>query len=108
MKINPFTHVIALSLVVLLASCSDKKTTDEKAVKKEEPAKEIDFKLFFKNPEKAGFRISGNGKYFSYRSDYKGKTNIFVQSSTEGAKAVRVTNDTSRSINGYFWKGDKI
>ena len=64
--------------------------------------------MFFKNPEKASFRISGDGKYFSYLADFKGKTNIFVQAATEGAKAIRVTNDTLRSIGWYFWKGDRI
>lgn len=74
---------------------------------KANPAKLIDMKSFFKNPEKSGFRISPNGKYFSYRSDYKGKINIFVQKVGE-SKAVRVTNDTLRSISSYFWKGDHI
>jgi hypothetical protein len=92
--------------VLLLASCNSKKV--EEAATDKTPAKEIDFKLFFKNPEKVGFRISGDGKYFSYRADFKGKTNIFVQEAIEGAKPIRVTNDTLRSISGYFWKGDRI
>jgi dipeptidyl aminopeptidase/acylaminoacyl peptidase len=92
--------------VFLLASCNSKKV--EEAATDTTPAKEIDFKLFFKNPEKVGFRISGDGKYFSYRADFKGKTNIFVQEAIEGAKPIRVTNDTLRSISGYFWKGDRI
>lgn len=111
MKIKRFFNAIAfvpLTIgIVLLASCGTEKTENETAAK-ESPAKEIDFKLFFKNPEKAGFRISGNGKYFSYRADYKGKTNIFVQPAAEGAQAIRVTSDTLRSISGYFWKGDRI
>ncbi len=92
--------------VFLLASCDSKKV--EEAAIDTTPAKEIDFKLFFKNPEKVGFRISGDGRYFSYRADFKGKTNIFVQEAIEGAKPIRVTNDTLRSISGYFWKGDRI
>lgn len=98
---------LTASLAVTTTSCSSGKK-EEHAEAAESPAKEVDFKLYFKNPEKAGFRISKDGKYFSYRSDYKGKTNIFVQRAEDGAKALRVTNDTLRSIFGYFWKGDRI
>ncbi len=98
---------LAASLVVATTACNSDKNEEQQAAV-DAPAKQIDYKLFFKNPEKAGFRISRDGKYFSYRADYKGKTNIFVQAAKEGAEAIRVTNDTLRSINGYFWKGDRI
>ena len=70
---------------------------------KETVAPLVDLRLFFKNPEKASFRISKDGKYFSYRADFKGKTNIFVQKAGDST-AIRVSNDTLRSIGGYFWK----
>jgi len=92
-----------LSILVLLAitlnSC--------KQEPKETPAPLIDVKTFFKNGEKSSFKISPDGNYFSYRADYKGKTNVFVQKVND-TKAVRVTNDTLRSIFNYFWKGDRI
>lgn len=92
-----------LSVLVVLAtlfiSC--------KQEPKETPPPLIDVKTFFKNGEKSSFRISPDGNYFSYRADYKGKTNIFVQKVGE-EKSVRVTNDTLRSIFNYFWKGDRI
>ncbi|WP_431244660.1 TolB family protein [Flavobacterium sp. P21] len=92
-----------LSVLVVLAtlfiSC--------KQEPKETPAPLIDVKTFFKNGEKSSFRISPDGNYFSYRADYKGKTNVFVQKVGE-EKSVRVTNDTLRSIFNYFWKGDRI
>lgn len=74
---------------------------------KETPAPLIDVETFFKNGEKSTFRISPDGNYFSYRADYKGMSNIFVQKVSDSA-TVRVTNDTLRSIPGYFWKGDRI
>ncbi|WP_211218079.1 S9 family peptidase [Niabella aurantiaca] len=86
-------------MAVLLHSC--------KQETKETAAPLIDVKTFFKNGEKSTFRISPDGNYFSYRADYKGKTNIFVQKVSDST-AVRVTNDTLRSIFNYFWKGDKI
>jgi Tol biopolymer transport system component len=71
------------------------------------PAPRIDMKDFFRNGTKSTFRISPDGSYYSYRADYKGKMNIFVQKAG-GGNAVRVTNDTLRSIGRYFWKGDRI
>jgi len=75
--------------------------------KKEAPAPLIDMKMFFKNGEKARFRISPDGNYYSYLSNYKDKLNVFVQKVGD-TNAVRVTNDTLRSISGYFWKGNRI
>jgi dipeptidyl aminopeptidase/acylaminoacyl peptidase len=89
--------------MLAMASC----TNSEKAEVKEQPAPKLDMKSFFKNGEKSTFRISPDGNYFSYRADYKGKMNIFVQKANE-KNAVRVTNDTLRSIGGYFWKGNRI
>lgn len=92
--------LISAGLMFAYSSCKQPET-------KEASAPHLDMKLFFKNPAKAGFRISPDGQYFSYRADYKGKTNVFVQKTTD-TTAVRVTNDTLRSISSYFWKGDRI
>jgi Tol biopolymer transport system component len=92
---------IASTALVVLAGC--KSTPEEK----ESPAPVLDMKTFFKNGEKSTFRISPDGNYFSYRADYKGKMNVFVQKATD-TFATRVTNDTLRSIGGYFWKGSRI
>ncbi len=97
-----YRHLILPSLVVIathLGSC--------KQQKQESPTPLIDMKTFFKNGEKSTFRISPDGNYFSYRGDYKGKENIFVQKAGD-TTAIRVTNDTLRSIYSYFWKGDRI
>ncbi|MCZ2356413.1 MAG: S9 family peptidase [Bacteroidia bacterium] len=90
---------VIIAMASILNSC--------KQQEKETPAPLIDVKTFFKNGEKSSFRISPDGNYFSYRSDYKGKMNIFVQKLNDST-AVRVTNDTLRSISSYFWKGDRI
>ncbi len=62
---------------------------------------------FFKNPEKASFRISPDGQYVSYRAPWKSRMNIFVQP-VAGGEAVQATRDTVRDIGGYFWKGDRL
>src|SRR4051812_44322703 len=72
------------------------------------PARRLDMKDFFRNGTKSTFQISPDGNYYSYRADYKGKMNIFVQKAGD-TNAVRVTNDTLRSISGmYLWKGNRI
>lgn len=75
--------------------------------KKETPAPLIDMKLFFKNGEKVRFRISPDGNYYSYLRNYKDMQNVYVQKIGD-TTAVRVTNDTLRSIYDYFWKGNRI
>ena len=94
-----FILTVLISMSALLSSC--------KQQEKETPAPLLPMETFFKNGEKNTFRISPDGNYFSYRADYKGKSNIFVQNVSDST-AVRVTNDTLRSISSYFWKGDRI
>lgn len=93
--------LLPVTVVLMLAGCKPKNgSTGEKA-----PL--IEMKDFFKNGLKSTFRISPDGQYYSYRSDFKGKMNIFVQKVGD-TNAVRVTEDTLRSIGGYFWKGKRI
>ena len=94
--------IFASLLTLGFASCNE-----DKQEEKEAPAPLLDLTTFFKNGEKSTFRISPDGNYFSFRADFKGKMNIFVQKAGDSS-AVRVTNDTLRSIGGYFWKGDRI
>jgi len=95
--------IIPALLTCMLSSCGNK----EEAQTKSDPAPIIPLEDFFRNGVKSTFRISPDGQYFSYRADYKGYSNIFVQKVGDTA-AVRITTDTLRSIGGYFWKGDRI
>ncbi len=63
---------------------------------------QIPLEDFFKNPEKTGFQISPDGKYYSYTAPYEDRMNIFVQK-IGSKKATRLTSETDRSISGYFW-----
>ncbi len=96
-------HFWSIAVIAMIGLAGCKSNTAEK----EMPAPLLDMKSFFKNGEKSTFRISPDGNYFSYRADYKGKMNIFVQKANDTV-ALRVTNDTSRSIGAYFWKGSRI
>ncbi len=57
---------------------------------------------FFRNPEKTAYQISPDGKYLSFLAPYKRRKNIFVQKIGKEA-SVRITSETERDINGYFW-----
>ena len=41
---------------------------------------QVPLENFFKNPEKAGYQISPDGKYFSYMAPYENRLNLFRQS----------------------------
>jgi len=70
-----------------------------------QPAKQIPMRDFFKNPEKAYFQISPDGRHISFTQPYEKRMNIFVQA--VGAKeATRVTSITDRDLAQYFWKGN--
>ncbi|MCB0763618.1 MAG: S9 family peptidase [Flavobacteriales bacterium] len=91
--------------LAMLASCGDgepKETTMAEA-----PPAVIDMKDFFKNPEKASFRVSPDGEYISFRAPWKNRMNIFVRKKGT-TDDIQVTRDTVRDVGGYFWKGDRI
>jgi len=64
--------------------------------------KQIPLEDFFKNPEKSGYQISPDGKFFSYTAPYESRMNIFVQEIGKD-KTTRLTSETDRDIMGYFW-----
>ncbi len=72
---------------------------------KEERARIIPMEDFFRNPEKAGFRISPNGHMILYRAPLMGRMNVFVQQLGD-TTAIPVTHETDRSINDAFWESD--
>ena len=70
-------------------------------------AKQVPLRDFFKNPEQVGHQISPDGKYLAWAAPYERRMNVFVRP-VGGGDATRVTSETARDINGYFWKGDRI
>lgn len=60
---------------------------------------------FFRNPEKAAFRISPDGKKLAYMQPWKNRRNIFVQEIGK-PEEVQVTFAEARDISGYFWKNN--
>src|SRR3954468_7308024 len=60
-------------------------------------------KLLFGNPDKAGAKISPDGKHISYLAPVKGVLNVWVAPVDDLASARPITHDTKRGIRGYFW-----
>ena len=57
---------------------------------------------FFRNPEKIAYKISPDGRYFSFMAPYERRMNIFVQKIGTN-DAIRLTSETERNISDYFW-----
>jgi dipeptidyl aminopeptidase/acylaminoacyl peptidase len=63
---------------------------------------EIPVEDFFKNPEISAFRISPDGKYYSYLAPWNSRMNIFVKE-VGTDEATRITAQTDRDIQDCFW-----
>ncbi len=67
----------------------------------------IDRELFFGDPAYSGAKISPDGKYISFRKQFKGVMNIWVKSIGQKFSEARpVTADSIRPVSGYFWSRD--
>ncbi len=71
------------------------------------PAPLIPVRDFFRNPERSGFALSQDGRYLSWLAPYRSRLNVFVRP-LAGGRARRVTSETARDLDSYFWKGDRI
>jgi dipeptidyl aminopeptidase/acylaminoacyl peptidase len=74
--------------------------------KKPMAAEKIPLENFFKNPEKSGYQISPNGKYFSFVAPYENRMNVFIQERGK-EDALRITGETDRDIRSYFWANNE-
>jgi len=69
-------------------------------------AVQIPLEDFFRNPDKSGYQISPDGKYFSFVAPYENRMNVFIQERGQlGAR--RITAETDRDIRTYFWPNNK-
>lgn len=66
--------------------------------------KRIPLEDFFRNSASSSYQISPDGSFISYLAPYQNRMNVFVRP-TKGpeAQALRITNETARSIAGYMW-----
>ncbi|MDP2188830.1 MAG: S9 family peptidase [Sphingobacteriaceae bacterium] len=82
-------------ILVLLASCSDKSCTSAL----------IPVEDFFKNPDKAYYKLSPDGMQLSYLAPYESRMNVFVRNlATDSVR--QLTYITDRDIVQYGWAGN--
>ena len=94
MKTNSMFLGILL-IIVSFTSCKPK----------EERAPLIPMENFFKDAEKAAFRISPNGQMIIFRAPHMGRMNVFIQKLGD-TTAIPITHETDRSIYNAFWESD--
>ncbi len=69
--------------------------------------REIPLRDFFKNPEKTGYTVSPDGRYYAFLAPHNERLNVFVQEI--GKKDhIKVTSVTDRDISHYFWGNENI
>ncbi len=104
--LKPF-GILAVGFALALAGCNSSTQNNtgnmESTARVEVP--EIPLEDFFKNPLIAAFRISPDGKHYSYLAPWENRLNIFVKE-VGSDEATRITEQTDRDISGYFWAND--
>ncbi len=78
----------------------------KKLIKADKGSYKYSVEDFFKNPEKTGYQLSPDGKYFSFLAPYKKRMNIFIQK-IGGKKVQQITFEKDRNVGGYFWANKK-
>jgi dipeptidyl aminopeptidase/acylaminoacyl peptidase len=63
----------------------------------------ISREILFGNPDRAGVRISPDGKHLSYLAPVDGVMNVWVGPADAPDMAKPVTQDKKRGIRSYFW-----
>jgi dipeptidyl aminopeptidase/acylaminoacyl peptidase len=66
---------------------------------------QIPLRDFFRNPDRAYFRVAGDGKTISFMQPWERRMNVYVQPAGADADPVRITAEKDRDIPDYFWKG---
>lgn len=60
---------------------------------------------FFRNAQEAAYQLSPDGRFLSFMAPYEDCMNVFAKP-TAGGEAIRLTDETERSIGGYAWADD--
>jgi len=82
-------------VAMILSSC----------MKNDQKPPRFDLEDFFKNPEKAYFKISPGGQFISFTAPYESRMNLFIQEIGQDS-IQQITFETDRDIAGYLWAND--
>src|SRR6478609_3221801 len=100
---TPAKFVAIVLIMTIIDSASAQLAGDGAAGKAVVGTPLIPRKVLFGNPDKAGAKISPDGKHISYLAPVKGVLNVWVAPVNDIAAAKAVTHDKKRGIRGYFW-----
>lgn len=81
-----------ITLIILTAVCIAEENTSL-----------IPRALLFGNPDKTATRISPDGSMLSFLAPVNGVLNVWVGPADQPENAKRVTNDTYRGTQSYYW-----
>lgn len=96
---------LCTAALILIQSAMSQPGSDSK---RPNAVRQIPVEDFFKNPQKSSYRISPDGKSFSYLAPVANRMNIFVEDATT-KKTTQITNVVDRDIAGYIWaNADRI
>lgn len=95
---NRTIAIFMIVSIVKLVACQTLHATEEQ----QRRVKKIPVADFFRNPQKTGYKISPDGKFYAYRDPVNGITNLFIKEI--GKKdPVQMTFSTERDINRFYW-----
>lgn len=94
------TSLLLLLLCILLYACKP----EEK--KTEQRASIVPLEDFFKDPEKAAYRISPDGQRIIFRAPHMGRMNVFIQNLGDTA-ATPLTHETERNLYDAYWESNE-
>ena len=110
MNFSSYT-LLAASVAALATACS---VAPQQVAKTESPPPLFPVRDFFANPERAYFRLSEDGNTLGFMQPVavqpgaSRRLNVYVQA-LDGSKPIgeprRLTSETARDIQIYFWKG---
>lgn len=101
---KPLNYFLLFAFILssfLFVSCDNEGNGDE--IMK---AKQVPLEDFFKNPEKTAYKISPDGKYYSYLAPYENRMNVFIQERGKDS-VIQLTKEVDRNIAGYFWPNNE-
>src|SRR4051794_1715958 len=77
-----------------------------KAAPPKADASVISRQILFGNPERAGVKISYDGKALGWLAPKDGVMNVYIAPIGDLAKAKAITDEKNRPINGWTWMPD--
>jgi dipeptidyl aminopeptidase/acylaminoacyl peptidase len=92
-----FNRMLGLTFTVLVAMTGAASAATAPA--------ELPIPDFFRNPDRAFFRISPDGNTLAFMQPWEKRMNVYVYPLDGRAEPRRITAETDRDIPDHFWKG---